>query len=142
MMSKRSNDIANTEVLADIDFFEGFSEAELARVVELVTEVVADPGAQLTDQGRPGQVCYVIVSGTASVYVRGEYVASVGEGAMVGEMALIDHHPRNATVVADTEMKLLALDNKHFKTLLKDLPQVSERISARLNARLRQNQEG
>ena len=88
---RRSSDGA--ERLAKIAFFEGFTPAELARVGSLVEEVEAEEGAVLTEQGKPGQECYVIVEGQASVEIGGEQKAVVGPGTMIGEMALIDNRP-------------------------------------------------
>jgi CRP-like cAMP-binding protein len=127
------------ERLGKVAFFEGFSERDLHRVAELVEEIDAEEGAELTDQGRPGLECYVIVEGEAGVYIGGERKAVLGPGEMVGEMALIDHRPRSATVKAMTPMKLLALDAKRFKTLLDEMPQASQRVMALLSERLRDN---
>ena len=127
---------ADAEWLADVTFFEGFSPDELARVAALAQEVEAVPGAELTEQGRVGDVCYVIVEGTAGVYASGEHIASLHEGSMVGEMALIDHAPRNATVVAETDMVLAAFDSKSFHQLLDEMPKAKERVLDTLNARL------
>ena len=127
--------------LAEVSFFEGFTSEELARVAELVDEVEAERGAELTDQGRPGRECYVIQEGTANVYFGGEHIATLGPGSMVGEMALIDHRPRSATVVAETPMRLLALDAKNFRALLDEMPKASQRVMSLLNARLQENTE-
>ena len=56
-------------------------------------------------------------------------------------MALIDHRPRNATVVAETPMVLLAFRTKDFRRLLDEMPRASERILAELQARLDRNRE-
>ena len=90
----------------------------------------------VVDQGDPGTECFVIVDGTASVYVRGEFVASSGPGSMVGEMALVDHRPRTATVVADTDLDLLRFDSHAFTKLLDEMPKASEHILTGLRARL------
>lgn len=127
--------------LRDVSFFEGFSDAELEKVATLVEEVEAEQGAELMDQGRPGLECYVIVDGEASVLFGGEHVATLGAGSMVGEMALIDHRPRSASVVADTPMTLLALDAKSFRRMLDEMPRASQKVMALLNARLRENRE-
>ncbi len=124
------------EWLAGVAFFEGFTQPELARVVQLAEEVEAEAGAELTEQGRVGQDCYVIIEGNASVLVRGEYVATLHPGSMVGEMALVDHRPRSATVIADQPMKLLRFDTPHFKTLLNEMPEAENRVMAMLHARL------
>ncbi len=125
--------------LAGVTFFEGFSEEELARVAQLVDEVDAEAGAELTEQGRVGQTCYVIEAGRAGVMVSGEHVATLETGTVVGEMALVDHRPRSATVTAETPMKLLALDAKSFRSLLDEMPKASQRVMTLLNARLRDN---
>ncbi len=124
------------EVLSAVPFFQGFSDEDLHRVVELSDEVHLPAGSVVVDQGDPGTDCYVIVDGTASVYVRGEHVAASGPGSMVGEMALVDHRPRTATVVADTDLDLLRFDSTAFRKLLDEMPMASERIMTVLRARL------
>jgi CRP-like cAMP-binding protein len=134
---KKSSDAA--ERLASIELFEGFSPEELKRVGELVDEVDADEGAELTEQGKPGQEAYVIVSGTASVVIGSDVVTTLGPGELVGEMSLIDNRPRSATVRADTPMKLLALDVRSFKKLLDELPAANRAVMAKLTERIRKN---
>jgi CRP-like cAMP-binding protein len=123
--------------LATVAFFDGFTDDELNRVAQLADEVAAQAGAVIVDQGRVGQECFVVLEGEASVYVAGEHVATSGPGSMIGEMALVEHRPRNATVVADTEMVLLAFDTPAFKTLLSEMPKANDRVMEILAARLR-----
>ena len=118
-------------------FFEGFNPEELARVAELAEEVVAEKGAMLIDQGRVGLECYVILEGEAGVYVAGDHVATNGSGSMIGEMALVEHRPRNASVIAETPMRLIAFDTRAFKTLLEEMPKANDRVMELLAARLR-----
>ena len=127
------------EWLASVAFFDGFSPADLARVAELFTEVEAVPGTVLIDQGDTGLDCFVIVDGRANIYIGGEYVNTNGPGSMVGEMALVDHRPRSATVVAESDMKLLRFDARHFRSLLAEMPKAEDRVMALLTARLKQN---
>ena len=134
MTRKSTDDVA---WLSSVPFFEGFSNDDLHRVVDLSQQMEATSGTVLVDQGDPGTQCYVIVEGQASVYVRGEHVASSGPGSMVGEMALIDHRPRTATVVADTRMKLLRFGTREFRTLLDEMPKASERVMTLLHDRMR-----
>lgn len=126
--------------LAGVPFFDGFSPEDLQRVLELGELVQAPAGTVLVDQGDTGTHCFVVVRGDASVYVRGEFVASSGPGTMVGEMSLIDHRPRTATVVADTDMDLLRFGIREFKLLLEEMPKASERVMTMLRARLERQQ--
>jgi CRP/FNR family transcriptional regulator, cyclic AMP receptor protein len=118
-------------------FFEGFSDDELGRVAELAEEVVAEEGALVIDQGRVGQECFVILRGQAGVYVGGEHIATLGPGSMVGEMALVEHRPRNASVVAETMLRMIVFDTRAFKQLLEEMPKAHDRVIALLLARMR-----
>jgi CRP-like cAMP-binding protein len=123
--------------LREVSFFEGFSDDELQRVADLAEDVDAEQGALLIDQGRVGQECFVILDGQAGVYSGEEHIATLEPGAMVGEMALVDHRPRTASVVAETPMKLISLDARAFKQLLETMPKVHDRVMETLYARLR-----
>ena len=134
------NDKPEVGWLAGLEFFGGFSTGELEAVAELGHRTDVGAGTELIDQGRVGDSCYVIVSGRANVYIRGEYVATVGPGSMVGEMALVEHRPRNATVVAETDMSLVRFGIGEFGRLLEASPTTHHRVMEMLNERLRANE--
>jgi len=131
----------DTDWLSSIPFFEGFSQPELEAVARLGEQVDAEAGTELIDQGRVGDVSYIIVSGSAAVHIRGEFVTSVGAGTMIGEMALVEHRPRNASVTAETDMVLVSLGTKEFAKLLAKSPTTQERVMDMLNERLAANAE-
>jgi CRP-like cAMP-binding protein len=141
MFRKRDRATGGAERLRGLAFFAGFGDDELDRVAQLAEEVEAETGARLVDQGRVGQECFVILDGHASVFVGEDYVAGLGPGSMVGEMALVDHRPRVATVVADTPMVLLRFDTKRFRTLLDEMPLARERVTQLLAERLQANRD-
>ncbi len=126
----------DTAWLSSVPFFDGFDDAALERFAKLGERVSADKGAELTDQGRFGDVVYVIESGQAAVYRAGEYVATVGPGSMVGEMAVVDHRPRSATVRAEGPMDLVAFGSEEFLSLLEEMPALKEKVQAVLRQRL------
>ena len=130
-------DSESVDWLANVAFFEGFDHDHLRRVAALSSEVESPAGTVLIDQGDAGVDCFVIVEGSASVYMNGEFVAAVSEGTMVGETALVDHRPRNATVIADTDCKLLRFNARQFRQLLDEMPKASERVMTLLHDRMR-----
>lgn len=140
MFGKRTKAENGAEHLRGLAFFEGFTDADLDRIAELAESVEAESGAVLMEQGRVGQECYVIESGQAGVFVAEEHVVTLGPGSMVGEMALVDHRPRTATVITETPVRLLAFDTKAFRRLLGEMPKAEERIHALLADRLKANQ--
>lgn len=135
-MTGGSADGRDSGWLGEIPLFEGMAPAELERISTLGTRVEVPHGEVLVDQGDPGTYCYAIAEGIADVFVSGEYVATVGRGSTIGEMALIDHRPRTATVVANGAMVLVRFDTRAFKELLDSMPKASERIHAILASRL------
>jgi CRP/FNR family transcriptional regulator, cyclic AMP receptor protein len=132
---KAHHETASVDDLRDVSLFEGLSEKALGHVAELAEPVEAEPGAHLIEQGAVGLECFVILDGTAGVYAGSDHLATVSAGTVVGEMALIGHRPRNATVRAETPMKLLSFDVAAFKHLLEDLPEAKARIHAVLESR-------
>jgi CRP/FNR family transcriptional regulator, cyclic AMP receptor protein len=139
-MASKNHDLrATVDDLRHIGLFARMSEAELAEVAALGEVVDAEPGAVIINQGDVGTECFLIMEGEAGVFAGGHHVASIGKGAIVGEMALIGHKPRNASVVAQTAMRLLAFNISSFKRLLADMPQAQKHIYDLLEQRARDN---
>jgi len=130
---------ASADYLSGVAFFEGFSADDLKRVAALSSQLEVEAGSVIIDQGDAGLECFVIVDGDVSVYVASEHIATLQAGSMVGEMALVDHRPRSASVVADTRVKLLRFDAPHFKKLLEEMPRASERVMNLLTARMQRH---
>jgi CRP-like cAMP-binding protein len=116
-------------------------EEDLKKLAALGEPVDAEAGAILIDQGDVGLECFLVLEGEAGIFTSGHHVATIGPGAVVGEMALIGHKPRNATVTAQTPMRLLSFNISHFKTLLDEMPVAQEYIYGLLQERARENSQ-
>ena len=127
--------------LSTIGIFGRFSREELEQIAELGQRMDVEPGFVITDQGRFGDAAYLIVEGTANVYMNGEYVTGVAAETLVGEMALLEHRPRNATVVAESPMVLVAFGIKEFGELLDANPTAREAVLGLLGRRVQENEE-
>jgi len=102
------------------------------------TDLVAlDAGENLFTEGEKGDTMYVLMAGTADVLVHGKVVESAQAGAILGELAIIDNSPRSATVVATSECNLLAIDDRRFRTLVKELPDFALYVMRSMATRLR-----
>lgn len=130
------------EDLRHLALFARMSEDELARFAALGEPVDAEPGAVLIDQGDVGTECFLVLDGEAGIVAGGHHLATIGKGSIVGEMALIGHRPRNATVTAQTPMRLLCFNISSFKKLLEEMPAAQTHIYELLEERARQNQAG
>ena len=116
MRSKPSRDWLN--VLRNLPMFSGLNGRELARVARFMMPVDLKVGEALTTEGTSGRQAFIVISGHAEVTIAGRLVAIVGPGEVVGEMALLDHHPRTATVTAVEPMRAFVLDPRSFACLL------------------------
>ena len=71
-------------------------------------------GSLIVDQGQTGREAFVVLAGTVIVKRNGKKVASFGPGTIVGELSLLDHGPRTATVICETDCTLLLLSQRTF----------------------------
>jgi len=94
-------------------------------------------GYVIFQEGQPGDLMYVVKEGEVDIFVRGQPVETVGEGGVVGEMALIDHSARSATAVAKTDCKLVPLDESRFNIFVHQIPFFSIQVMRVMADRLR-----
>ncbi len=89
-------------------------ERTLERLARESVEVRVVAGTDIFHEGDAGDRFYVIEQGTADVVQRGRLVASLNDGGSFGEIALLRDVPRQATVVATSDLVLRAIDRRHF----------------------------
>ena len=88
--------------LEALPILRGCPRRELEIVNSHTTKVKVLAGSILCRQGVYGDEAFIIVDGEAEVSVGGTSIARLGVGAVVGEMALLEHGFRSATVTAVT----------------------------------------
>jgi CRP-like cAMP-binding protein len=124
--------------LASLPLFSSCSKRELQRIARAGDEVTVDKGKELVDQGDIGREAFVILSGTASVRRNGRTIATLGAGDPFGELALLDHGPRTASVVAESELRLFVLTARRFNAVLDESPGLSRKLLGSLASRVRE----
>ena len=108
--------------LRNVPLFSSCTKKELQTIARATDEITVPAGHELTDQGQIGREAFVIVDGSATVKRNGKKVATLGPGAVVGELSLLDHGPRTATVTTDTDTTVLVIEQRHFMAVLDDVP--------------------
>ena len=93
------------------------------------------------NEGDAGHEMFIIHEGKVKIVKRVRSIettlAELGEGDFFGEMAILEKSPRSATVVAMTDLKLLAIDEKTFEHILRSNPDVAIRIMRQMALRIR-----
>jgi CRP/FNR family cyclic AMP-dependent transcriptional regulator len=122
--------------LAQVPLFAECDKRELQQVAAATIEVSIEPGKVLAREGEAGHECFVIVEGTATITRKGETIASIGAGAVVGELAPLTGGARTATVTADTAMEVLVIGQRELNGLLDEVPGLAVRLLHNLAARM------
>lgn len=98
-------------------------------------------------QGETKKCAYLILKGKVSVIMSSVFdgsdisLASIGEGDIVGEMAILDKQPRSATVKALEDVVALELEEKAFLTFIKMNPKYGKGLLKSLSQRIRNTRE-
>ena len=124
------------EFLRAVPTLATYQDGRLAELAARMEQVVLPPGAVLTREGTPAAEAFLIIEGEVAVTLRGRQIATLGAGDFAGEMALIDHSPRSATVTAMTDLRVFKIDPASFAALLKQ-PGVAGRMLISMTQRLR-----
>ena len=108
--------------LRSIPGFSALSRAEIRDLATTADRTSARAGRTLVTQGGPGLECFVVATGELEVTRDGKFVARIGPGSVVGEVALLDNAVRNAEVVAVTDVEVAVFDPRSFRTALSGNP--------------------
>ena len=127
--------------LASVPLFSACSKKELQAVARASDEIDLPAGRTLCEQDSIGREAFIIVAGKADVSRNGKKVATLGPGDCVGEMALLDHGPRTATVTAATDLSVLVIGAREFSAIIDDIPPIAHKLMRALAGRVRELDE-
>jgi CRP-like cAMP-binding protein len=118
--------------------FQGLSDSEL-RSIEKQMKIVNHPaGHEIVVRGDGGVGFMVITAGTVTVKTVQGKSRKLGPGDSFGEMALLDHAGRSATVTADSDVTLATIPEWNFRPFLKEHPEIAYSLLQILSQRVRQ----
>ena len=120
----------STDRLHEVELFDGLRADQLAAVDRLFTELVLPAGTDLIAEGGVGREFFVIADGEVAVLRGRKEIARLHPGDFVGELSLLEAGPRNATVRAITDVRVLVQNRREFASLLDAIPAIRERIRA------------
>jgi CRP-like cAMP-binding protein len=128
--------MTSAEQLASIPLFRGLSDGQLSELATWFDVRTASEGIRLCGEGAPGYTFFVLADGTASVTADGEAVATLGPGDFFGEIAILGHGRRTATVTTTCPVKLLVMFGAEFRRLEEAHPDMASTIRAAMEERL------
>jgi CRP-like cAMP-binding protein len=141
MFGRESDENARIQQLAKLDRFKGFSDAEIKLVVEAATYLTVPEGWAMMSENTPADKAYLIVDGEVSVRKRGSEIARLGPGDVIGEIAIVNHKLRSASVVSLTPLEVIHFTRESLEQLLDSVPAFGEALRATTDDRLGADQK-
>lgn len=114
-----------TEILKDIVLFKDLTTFEIIKVNKVTKTRNLKSDEVIFREGTTGDSLYIVKSGSVRVTKLDEggeekVLAILNPGDHFGEIALVDNHPRSATVIANEDSELIQIQAEDFNKLLEN----------------------
>ena len=114
-----------TELLKKTILFKDLSTFELIKVNKLTRTKHFQPDEVVFQEGTVGDTLFVIKKGSVRVSKlddgkQEKVLAILNPGDHFGEIALVDHQTRSATIIANEETELIQIKDEDFNRLLEE----------------------
>jgi CRP/FNR family transcriptional regulator, cyclic AMP receptor protein len=112
-------------------------DSELISALAAVGTPVGIPeGWSIIMETTPADSAYIVLDGSVEIRKHGEVLANLGAGDVFGEIALVNHRLRNASVIAATQVKALRLGSDAISTLLEQDSAFADKLRSTAESRL------
>jgi CRP/FNR family transcriptional regulator, cyclic AMP receptor protein len=126
--------------LASVPLLAGLEPRVRRRLAEIGKRRTYAEDEVIVREGTTGTALYILLSGRARVEKDGKELGQLSAGDFFGELALIEEHPRSATVTAASESDCLLFPAWEFTALLEEHPEVAVPIMRVLIHRLHRSE--
>ena len=115
-------------ILKRVQVFQNAPEQFYKDLVPFLTSQSFAPDELIIEQGEMGSNMYVLGKGKVEVCKDDQILAVLEQGQIFGEMAIIYHEPRSASVRAKTSCQVFRLSRTAFETVVQSYPEVSRQL--------------
>ncbi|MCB9524497.1 MAG: protein kinase [Myxococcales bacterium] len=132
-------DAARTPAWVGLDLFSDLTPTELEALSGVLVTVRFAPGEIVVREGEPGEALYLIERGRVRVWTAdGRFDRELSAPETIGEMAIITHEARSATVAAVDQVKAFRLSRARLDQVVQSHPQIASILTRLVGARLRE----
>ena len=110
------------EVLKSIPIFRHLTYKEQTAILSIASTKAFPAESEILTEGQSGDELYIVVKGRVRVETGGVGVAELRTGGHFGEMGLVDHAPRSATVRALEPTRAMVIARSELMQLMKREP--------------------
>jgi CRP/FNR family cyclic AMP-dependent transcriptional regulator len=127
---------SKVKLIEKVPLFSKLSKKGLEDVAHLADELDLPAGKVMATEGDRGREFFVLLDGEADVTREGKSVNRLRGGDFFGEIALVTHMPRTASVTAKDNVRVLVITERDFNSLLKRSPEISRGVAEALAERI------
>ena len=121
--------------LDHIDRFSKLSDKEVARIASVGTYVTVPADWGLMGEGTSADKAYLLISGEVSVRKDGKEIATLGPGDIFGEMGIVAHRLRTASVISTSRLECIHFTRAQIEQLENEIPAFKEALEAAVKER-------
>ena len=141
MKSDNAAVVATMLVLRRVPLFARLGPDDLHRIALAARQEFFDTGQSLIVEGNLDSALYLLVAGSVRViHVEPDgterLLRRYTEGDHIGELAVLRHQPRVASVIADGPVSALVLDGEALTAVLRERPDAAMALLATLADRI------
>jgi CRP-like cAMP-binding protein len=125
-----------------ISIFSKLSPNDVEQLAKIVTQKEYGADAAVFFQDEPSDSLYMVLKGSVKVTSASEggvekVLDILGAGEIFGELAMLDGHPRSATVTTCEPTEMASISRKDFKTFVAGRPEILWKLMESLCERIR-----
>jgi CRP/FNR family transcriptional regulator, cyclic AMP receptor protein len=126
------------QLLASVPLFADLPKKTLERLDRIMTERTFPAGTDIVNAGEVGAGFFLITNGAVEVVSKeGQHLSNAKKGDYFGDMALLDGHPRSATVRATEPTTCLVMSRWDFMAEVRQNPDIALELLAEMSQRVR-----
>lgn len=135
-------DTPDPSKLHKLNRLDALSDADLATVIRAGRYVTLPADWSVIWERTPADKAYLIIDGEVSVRRRGVEIARLGPGDVIGEIAIVNHKLRTASVVSLTPLEVIHFTRESLEELLDSVPAFGEALRGTTADRLQADSAG
>ena len=127
---------SKVELIRKVPLFAKLKKKELEDVAHIADELDLPEGKTMAIEGDRGREFFVLLEGEAEVTKGEQRINTMRDGDFFGEIALVTHMPRTASVTATTPVRVLVITEHDFAALIKRSPDIARGVAEALAERI------
>jgi len=124
----RRDFVVTFAMLTRVPLFEGFDARAISEIMDVLRAYTVSAGDILSPPGERAAAMYFAVAGEVEAQMPDRRLR-FGAGDFLGELGLVEHDMRDATIVAVASSRILELSSNDFDVLLRRHPALSDTIA-------------